>query len=267
MNISRKAGFLLSTAVCIDAFLTGGTASLAGTGIATILQSLPGVGGNVLCGLATNHLSKEPALNKQLEEAFQNAISQTIESVKSDFIEDNNLKNVWWRQKSIDYGFSIPELNENYTLNRSLEENFFQPLEKALQNEARIRKILDENQQLNPAALIEKVLESESICLPEFRKEHEAGVRKALIDGFNQRFRFHLLQNLHKSEPARKAYQVQLLENSVSYLSKIGENVDMLLDIVKLLEAKLTNIEKSVLDSREKASAESHEIRKEIMEH
>ncbi len=266
MNISRQAGFLLSTAICMDVFLTGGTASLAGTGIAAILQSLPNVGGNVLCGLATNHLSKEPKLNKQLEEAFQKTISKTIESVKNDFIEKNSFKTDWWRLKSIEYGFSIPDLNENYTLNKSLEEHFFLPLEKALQNEKRIKKILEANQQLDPAALIEKVLESEAIYLPEFRKEHEEGVRKALIDGFRDRFRFHLLQNLHNSEPARKAYQTQLLENSVTYLGKIGQNVESLLDIVNLLEAKLTSIEKSVLESREKASAEFLGLRNEILE-
>ncbi|WP_209330426.1 tetratricopeptide repeat protein [Lunatimonas salinarum] len=248
MAISKKAGFFLGTAVFLDAFATGGSASLTGLGIASILTALTDSGVNILAGISAHHFSKEGITepNQQLEKAFQKAVEQTIESVKKDFIEGNHLNIPWWRMQSLKFGFEIPSYDENFTLQNSIEQNFFVPLLKFLNDEKLIKEILTKNQELNPSEFIEMLVEKKKIQLPEFRSDHQEGLVKALVEGFKDRFMYHFVQNLSKSEPARKAYQIQLLQASVSCLSKIDKKIDGLLDYAEYYKISLLDIDQDI---------------------
>src|SRR5690606_33530615 len=143
MAICKKAGFSLGTAVVLDTFITGGSVSLAGLGMSGICQSLSGAGVHVFCGLCTHHLTKEKDGNsdQQLGSAFQQAVEQTLESVKNDFIKENNLDVPWLRAQLFKYGFDIPSFDDNYTLQNSLDRHFFQPLFRLLGDEEAIAEI------------------------------------------------------------------------------------------------------------------------------
>src|SRR5690606_29125946 len=110
----------------LDAFITGGSVSLTGLGVSGICQSLSNAGVNVFAGLCTYHLTKEKDGNsdRQIGNAFQLAVEQTLESVKNDFIKENKMDVSWWRAQSFKYGFDIPSFDDNYTLQNSLDRHF-----------------------------------------------------------------------------------------------------------------------------------------------
>lgn len=247
---------------------TGGIASLTGLGISSVFQSLSATGINIFAGLFAHHFSKDgdTELNQPLEKTFQKAIERTIESVKKDFIADNLLDVPWWRAQSIEYGFDIPSYDENYTFQKSLEQNFFQSLLTSLNDEKSIKEVLAHNQELNLSDFLEKLINKEHIKLPEFRMKHQASLVKALVHGFKDRFMFHFVQNLIKDEPARKAYQTQLLQTSVNYLSKIDQKVDKLLDLAKFHKISLSKIDKSINKKHEELIGEFQKLHDEFLQ-
>src|SRR5690606_5014808 len=112
-------------------------------GVSGILQSLSNAGVNVFAGLCTHHLTKEKEGNsdQQLGGAFQQAVEQTLESVKNDFIKENKIDVRWWREQSIKYKFDIPSFDDNYSLQNSLDRHFFQPLFRLLSDKKAITEI------------------------------------------------------------------------------------------------------------------------------
>jgi TPR repeat protein len=268
MVISKKAAVFLTTAICLDAVATGGGITLAGIGIANIIESISDVGSGIFAGLAGNHLfrDKNSGFDSEMEEVFQKAVAQTLEDVKSDFFKGNGIDVPWWRRQSIKAGFVIPDLEENFTTQQSLIQNFFDPILHALNKDEFINQAISGNLELSPKEMLEKLIDAQQIHFPEYRKEYQVKIMEALLDGFKEHFLFNLRENLIKNEPARKYYQILLLQSTVQLLTKLEKSVDQLLNLAKFHEIEISGLQKNVINSSQTLSSQFEEIQKEFRE-
>ena len=207
MNISKygKASLtLLGASIAADLVTTGGVVTLASTAIGFsphVLKTLGSVLKSVSPGLLTNQLTKivdkYSEEDRSLEKAFAQAISNTLASVKKDFLSNKAYRVSLKDRLNRALGSGVPSaalLNQNI-----LEDYYFQPLYRAFSDDQTIEKILKENQQLKPTQLIEEIIKVNKINLPDYQSDQQASIFKALTEGFNERFLHYFNEELKSS--------------------------------------------------------------------
>jgi len=254
MKVAAKNALLIASATGLDLMTTGGAVTLSQIGIAGIGAAIGHVGASVFSGVLTSQAVSQIDAKKSLsqEVVFQKAVQSVLALVKKDFLDQNEINTNRWDWLLIHTGFTVAELNDSQTIQSSLEAHFFKPLDEAFAEEAFIERIIREHQELKPGDLISEIIDKLNISFPQYRKEYEQPLVDAIKVAFKEQFQSHFIQHLIKNEPARKAYQIQLLQDSIGYLMAIKHDVKSLLDLAEQQKTILNGIEETLLTERKK---------------
>jgi TPR repeat protein len=266
MRISRKAGIFLSTAVCLDVCLSGGTVTLAAFGISSVLESIAKMAPSVFSGLATTYLTQDSdsGFDQQLDKVLQQSINQTFAAVKEEFLGQEEFLLPWWRSLVVQYGFDIPDHSEAFLIRQSLEQNFFEPLYTTLTDDKVIEEFISQNSELSAEEVLKKILSNKQIEVPGYLERHRAGLNQAVVDTFKSKFLSHFIENLLQNEPARKYYQNLLLQSTFKLLQKQGGDISTLLELSQYHQIKLEGIEESILESFREQSQKVDKLREDF---
>ncbi|MDZ7695134.1 MAG: tetratricopeptide repeat protein [Balneolaceae bacterium] len=228
-----KAGLTI-TALGVTAFTGVPATTILGLS-PELIGSFKDIFQDVNTNIFAKHLIEAVEKDPDIEKAYEEALVETLDAVKKEFYEDQKLIETF----SLQLKAKLEGIPSEKIVNRnSMKEKFFKPLEEALKEDKVIKRIFEENKQLELGNLVQKIIkENNTVSFPSFidSDEKKNQVIKIFSDQFNKRFLENFKKQLTQNKKARTLYHTYLLHSAFQLLETLEEGqVDIKEHIIRL---------------------------------